>query len=211
MSNFARTERHRLADLLTAGGPDAPTLCGGWTARDLAAHLVLREARPDAAAGIQLKPLAGWTDTVQRRYAAMDFAELVRRFRSGPPWYSPFALPGADEAANTVEYYVHAEDVRRGEAWEPGPVDPGLEAALWKRLPMLTRFETARKTPVRLHLNHPDGRRVTVAEKHPQTVKLTGTPGELILFAFGRGAHTTLTAEGTPEALTALRKALPLP
>ncbi|WP_441246633.1 TIGR03085 family metal-binding protein [Kitasatospora sp. McL0602] len=211
MSNFARTERHRLADLLTAGGPDAPTLCGSWTARDLAAHLVLRERRPDAAAGIQLKPLAGWTETVQRRYAAGDFTELVRQFRSGPARLSLFALPGADEAANTVEYFVHAEDVRRAVVWEPQPLSAELDEALWRRLPMLTRFETARKTPVRLLLKHPDGRRVTVADKHPQTVELTGTPGELTLFAFGRGAQTTLTAEGTPEALAALRKALPLP
>ncbi|MER5640896.1 TIGR03085 family metal-binding protein [Kitasatospora sp. NPDC002227] len=209
MPHFARTERHRLADLLTAAGPDAPTLCGGWTTRDLAAHLVLRERRPDAAAGIQLKPLAGWTDTVQRRYAAGDFAELVHQFRSGPPRFSLFGLPGADEAANTVEYFVHAEDVRRAVAWEPEELTPGLDEALWKRLPMLTRFETARKSPVRLVLKHPDGRSVTVADKHPMTVELTGTPGELILFAFGRGARTKLQADGTPEALAALRKALP--
>ena len=40
-------------------GPDGPTLCEGWQTRDLAAHLVLRERRPDAAAGVMGGPLAG--------------------------------------------------------------------------------------------------------------------------------------------------------
>ena len=36
-----------LCDLFEEVGPDAPTLCGDWTTRDLAAHLVMRERRPD--------------------------------------------------------------------------------------------------------------------------------------------------------------------
>src|SRR5439155_20488720 len=55
----ARDERSALCDLFAEVGPDAPTLCGGWLTRDLAAHLVIRERRPDAAAGIVIKPLAG--------------------------------------------------------------------------------------------------------------------------------------------------------
>lgn len=40
-----------IAQSLVAG-PDAPTLGAGWKTRDLAAHLVVRESRPDAAAGV---------------------------------------------------------------------------------------------------------------------------------------------------------------
>ena len=47
---YSRQERQALCDDLQAAGPDAPTLCVGWTARDLAAHLVLRERRLDAGA-----------------------------------------------------------------------------------------------------------------------------------------------------------------
>ena len=36
-------ERMGLCDLFVELGPDAPTLCEGWTTADLAAHLVLRE------------------------------------------------------------------------------------------------------------------------------------------------------------------------
>ena len=36
---MAQRERQQLADLMASVGPDAPTLCEGWTVRDLAAHL----------------------------------------------------------------------------------------------------------------------------------------------------------------------------
>ncbi|WP_459647907.1 TIGR03085 family metal-binding protein [Kitasatospora sp. Ki12] len=212
MSNHALAERHRLAQLLTAAGPDAPTLCAGWTTRDLAAHLVIRERRPDAAAGIRIAALAARTQRVQDDYAGRPYEELVRLFRAGPPLYSPFALPGADEAANTVEYFVHAEDVlRAADDWTPQPVPPGRAEALWRRLPMIARFEAGRRSPARLTLTHPDGRSLTVGPADAPAVHLTGEPAELILFTYGRGARTTLTADGDPNALEALRHVLPLP
>lgn len=55
MSTFAKRERLLLADLLETAGPDAPTLCEGWQTRDLAAHVVVRERRADAAGGIMIK------------------------------------------------------------------------------------------------------------------------------------------------------------
>ncbi len=53
----AARERASLSDLLDRVGPDAPTLCEGWNARDLTAHLVLRESRPDAVLGVVIRPL----------------------------------------------------------------------------------------------------------------------------------------------------------
>ncbi|MFF2039295.1 TIGR03085 family metal-binding protein [Kitasatospora sp. NPDC058170] len=212
MSNHALAERHRLAELLAAAGPDAPTLCAGWSTRDLAAHLVLREHRPDAAAGIRIGPLADWTHRVQRGYAGRPYEELVRLFRAGPPLLSLFALPGADEAANTVEYFVHAEDVRRaGGSWQPQPVPPGRAAALWRRLPMLARLEAGRRSPVRLELRRPAGTGVSVGPAKAPVVRITGEPGELVLFVYGRGARTELAVDGPPDAVAALRHVLPLP
>lgn len=212
MSNHALAERHRLAELLTAAGPDAPTLCAGWTTRDLAAHLVIRERRPDAAAGIRITALAARTQRVQDDYAARPYEELIRLFRAGPPVYSPFALPGADEAGNTVEYFVHAEDVLRAvEDWTPQPVPPGRAEALWRRLPMISRFEAGRRSPVRLVLARPDGRSLTVGPAGAPTVRITGDPGELVLFTYGRGDRTALDVDGAPDAVEALRHALPLP
>ncbi|HEX6919337.1 MAG TPA: maleylpyruvate isomerase family mycothiol-dependent enzyme, partial [Actinomycetes bacterium] len=66
MPSIARAERAALSDLLESLGPDAPTLCEGWDTRDLAAHLVVRERRMDAAPGIVLRPLAGHLESVTR-------------------------------------------------------------------------------------------------------------------------------------------------
>ena len=52
MTTPATLERRRFADALLEVGPDAPTLCDGWSTRDLAAHVVLRDRRPDAAGGL---------------------------------------------------------------------------------------------------------------------------------------------------------------
>ncbi|MCC9310205.1 TIGR03085 family metal-binding protein [Kitasatospora sp. RB6PN24] len=212
MSNHARGQRARLADLLAAAGPDSPTLCGGWLTRDLAAHLVLREARPDAAMGIVLPALAGHTERVQARYAALPYGELVRRLREGPPRWSAFALPGADEAANVVEYFVHAEDVRRaGASWEPAPVGPELGELLWRRLGLTVRMELGRRTPVRVVLSLPDGRNVVAGQRLAGTVRVVGEPGELLLFAFGRGARARVAVSGPEDEVALLRRKVGLP
>src|SRR5437868_4661783 len=98
-ARFARDERATLAETLLAAGPDAPTLCAGWTTRDLAAHLVLRERKPLAAAGIVLKPFAGLNKRVQDRLAAGDYAALVATFRVPSP-FGPARIGAVDEAMN---------------------------------------------------------------------------------------------------------------
>ena len=145
---YSRDERLALCTALEEAGPDAPTLCAGWTTRDLAAHLVLRERRPDAAAGIPGGPLARHTAQVQRRLAQKPYPALIAMIRGGPPRLSPWAIPALDERANTVEFFVHHEDVRRGApGWkQPREISQGLSDTLWKRLAM-ARF-TLRKVPV---------------------------------------------------------------
>ena len=111
---FAKSERAALCDLLDEVGPDAPTLCEGWQTHDLAAHLWIRETDPIGASAIVAKPLAG---LLERRMAEVkqrwEFSELVDRVRNGPARFSVFALPGVDEPANSTEFFVHHEDVRR--------------------------------------------------------------------------------------------------
>ena len=63
---LAQQERQTLCDLLVELGPEAPTLCAGWATADLAAHLVVRERRPDSGPGLVWPPLAGHTDKVRR-------------------------------------------------------------------------------------------------------------------------------------------------
>ena len=110
----AQRERAALVETMRAVGPDAPTLCGDWTTRDLAAHLVVRERRLDATAGVVVPFLAGYTAKVQREVTqATDWDELLDKIASGPPLYSPFKL--IDPVANMGEMFIHHEDVRRAQ------------------------------------------------------------------------------------------------
>ncbi|MFF4405498.1 TIGR03085 family metal-binding protein [Streptomyces sp. NPDC001262] len=203
MSTHAQRERLLLADLLETSGPDAPTLCEGWNARDLAAHVVVRERRADAAAGVLFKPLAARLERVQAEFAAKPYEELVQLVRSGPPKVSPFALKQIDEAANTVEFYVHTEDVRRARPdWTPRSVDPVFADALWTRLEAMARV-LGRRSPVGLVLRRPDGR-TAVARKGAPVVTVTGEPTELTLFAFGRQKAAKVELEGDDMAIAKL-------
>jgi uncharacterized protein (TIGR03085 family) len=206
MTSFSALERARLADELAATDPDAPTLCEGWTARDLAAHLVVRERRPDTTPGLMLRPLAGWTDRVRRGYAQRPYADLIRLIRTGPPRTSPFALPGADSAANLAEHFVHCEDVRRGRGPAPAAqLADGLQDELWRRLTRQARL-TFRRVGTGVVLATPDGRE-HVAVRGGTKVRLVGEPGELLLVAFGRGRAADVRREGPAEALAALASA----
>lgn len=189
-TNWAHRERAVLANELDGAGPDAPTLCEGWQTRDLAAHLVVRERRPDASLGIVIKPLAGHLDRVTEATAQNPYAELVERFRTGPGKLSPFAIPGVEAAANIVEFFVHTEDVRRAQpGWEPRDLDPGLNDALWARLKAQSKL-VFRNAKVPLTLVRTDtGEAVEfTAKPGSPAVTITGDVGELVLHAFGRNA-----------------------
>ncbi|RKN04321.1 TIGR03085 family metal-binding protein [Streptomyces radicis] len=206
MSTHAKRERLLLADLLESAGPEAATLCEGWTARDLAAHVVVRERRPDAAAGIVIKPLAARGERTRSEFASRPYDELVQLIRLGPPRVSPFSLKQIDEAANTVEFFVHGEDVRRARPeWEPRDLDPVFSDALWKRLESGARI-MGRRSPVGLVLRRPNGQ-TAVAHKGTPVVTVTGDPGELLLFAMGRQEAAKVSIEGDEDAVLSLRKA----
>jgi uncharacterized protein (TIGR03085 family) len=204
MPRHARRERAALAHLLTEAGPDAPLLIPGWTARDLAAHLVVRERRP-AGLGIVVKPLAGHLESVRLKVRERPWDTLVATFASGPG-VGPFALPMMDETLNVIEFFVHAEDIRRArEGWEPQPLDAGLDEAIWKRLTKLARVLT-RACPVGLVLQHPDGR-IAVARRGMPAVTVTGDAGELTMFVYGRKDAARVKIEGVPEAVAAVEAA----
>ena len=107
--DHARIERAALCNLFTDIGPNAPTLCEGWTTRDLAAHLIVREHRPDAAIGLVASPLAAYGEKVRLATAARSWDELVAEVRAGPPVWSPMRIALLDRATNTVEFFVHHE------------------------------------------------------------------------------------------------------
>ncbi|MFF3321810.1 TIGR03085 family metal-binding protein [Streptomyces sp. NPDC002889] len=206
MSTHAKRERLLLADLLEAAGPEAPTLCEGWRTRELAAHVVMRERRPDAAGGVLLGVLKDRMERVQAEFAARPYDELIRLIRTGPPRMSPYGIKLIDEAANTLEFFVHAEDVRRAQPeWTPRELDQIFENVLWARLEKAARL-LGRRAPVGLVLRRPNGQ-TAVAHRGTPVVTVTGEPGELTLFAFGRQDVARVDLEGDKDAIARVREA----
>ena len=202
----AQRERAALVASLREVGPDAPTLCEGWTARDLAAHLVVRERRLDAAAGILLPFLAGYTERVQNQVAAStDWDELVDKIASGPPLYSP--MKPLDAVANVAEMFIHDEDIRRARPdWAPRPLDDSTVSALRGPVAMMSRL-TLRKAPVRVVLRTPQGDSLATAGRRGNAgqITVTGEPGELLLFVAGRDA-AQVTFDGPADLIDRVKK-----
>jgi uncharacterized protein (TIGR03085 family) len=206
MPRYARLEREALAEALLDAGPDAPTLCEGWTARDLAAHVALRDRRPDAAVGIMVKPLAGYTERLRRGYRdGHPYPELVDLVRHAPR-LSLLSLPALDEAANTIEFFIHTEDVRRGRPdWQPRPLDAGLAGYLWRRLPWLTRLNL-RRVDLPIRVEAPGHGAFTVGNGEPAAT-VSGDPGELVLFFYGRQRAARVDISGPDDLTDTLRGA----
>ena len=201
---YAREERRLLADLLLELGPDQPTLCAGWTTRDLAAHLVVRDRRPDASAGQLLPPLRDHGERVRLATAARPYPEVIEDLRRPPVW-SPVSNPLLDEAANTIEFFVHHEDARRARPeWLPRELDPGEQAAIWRQVRFTGRLVLRRAGVPVIVLSEGFGS-FSVGERPRVTV--SGPPGELALFVTGRQDHARVTFDGPPDAVERLRTA----
>ena len=202
MTSTAQRERAALVDTMRGVGPDHPTLCGEWTTRDLAAHLVIRERRVDAAPGILIPKFAGYTERVQTQVAAeTDWDELLQLVGSGPPTLSPFKL--LDPLINVTEMFIHHEDVRRAVGgWEPRELDAGTTAALARQVPLMARMALS-KVPGQLSLRTPEGKTLATVGRGA-TVVVTGDPGELLMFASGRD-EARVTFTGDDDAVHAVR------
>ncbi len=198
--SLAQQERKALCDLFVERGSDAPTLCEGWFTADLAAHVVVRERRPDSGPGLVWLPLAGYTDKVRR--AVRDrtpWEKLVETVRRGPP----LLLRPFDGPMNTVEFFIHVEDVRRArDGWEPRTISPELADALWARV---GPGGMAKKVPATIVITSP-GR----ADKERGTgprLTLAGDPGELTMFGAGRQGAASIEISGDAALAAQLRAA----
>src|SRR3712207_1062242 len=136
--SFPERERADLADLLEELGLDAPTCCAGWTTAHLAAHLVVRDRRPDAMPGFALeilpaaRALTAHSHRVEDRLrASTPYGELVAQMRSGPPFWLPGGWPGMS-VIDVHEFAIHHEDVRRAQpGWAPRPLPRADQDTLW--------------------------------------------------------------------------------
>jgi uncharacterized protein (TIGR03085 family) len=219
----ARDERALLADVIEAAGPAHPTLCEGWDAYDLLAHVVTRERVLRAGAGLMIPKLHGITERAEQATRARhSFAELLTIFRSGAPRWQPTRLGPLDDATNLVEFYIHGEDVRRaptgadegaGGVLAARPLSPELRETLWTGARRFARL-AYRRVPGGVILERTDAPAAgdpaaarAVARKGEPSVTLSGPASELLLYGYGRRTGAQVEISGDPALAEALATA----
>jgi uncharacterized protein (TIGR03085 family) len=205
---FDAQERRALCDLFEDLGADVPTLLAGWTAKDLAAHIVLREH--DLIAGPCLVLPGPFQRFAERRRVKLaeqrEFEWLVARIRSGPP-PGFFRIGWVRSFPNLNEFFVHHEDVRRANGLGPrDSLTPAMEVALWRNVRRGSRYLSRRLREVGLEIIWAGtDERMTVRDAEP-TARLSGPPGELLLYIFGRQAAARVEVTGPANAVATVRR-----
>jgi uncharacterized protein (TIGR03085 family) len=208
VTDHASAERAAVADLLDSLGPDAPTLCEGWSTYDLAAHLALRDRVPAAWPGIALRRFAGRTERIQREFTAEHpYAECLAMIRRGAPMWSPMGAPLIAGRANLLEYVVHHEDIRRAQPeWVPRAVPSDLADAIWSQLRLAAR-PAFRRAPDGVRLVRAGTDAAITAKGGALTVTIEGDPVEVLLYAFNRRSATRVDIHGDDAAVARLAAA----
>ncbi|MDN4175449.1 maleylpyruvate isomerase family mycothiol-dependent enzyme [Nocardioides sp. SOB77] len=192
----AELERAELTDLLADLRPDEwrrPSLCAGWTVRDVVAHLLSYEGLgPREVVGRMVRGrlvLGRINDVALRAQDAAGPQELVERLRAYPRPTGLTAVRGG--AVGLVDALIHQQDIRRPLA-RPRTLDPArVRFALGFTLtaPPLRGFWKARG--VRLVATDVDW----ATGRGPEA----RGPGEAVLMALAgrRGAAADLTGPGS--------------
>ena len=201
---MAQRERTALCDTALQVGEDQPTLSGEWTVKDLVVHLLVREGSP-AAAGILVSPLAKLTDLESRRLARRDFTVLVEKLRSGPPVYSPYAVPRLDAMLNTLEFFVHHEDIRRAQpAWSARSLPDDDEKLVWSLVRTAGKALT-RGAPVGITIENATTGSTHEIKSGDASVTVRGLPSEIALYVFGRRSQADVELSGDAADVANLR------
>ncbi len=202
-TTFARQERAAFCDLALEVGPDAPTRCGEWNVKELVIHLLVRERSPLGAPGMLISPLSGLTDRAMAGLAHEPFKKLVKRLRRPSPL---LLLPGADALVNSVEFFVHHEDLRRARTdWTPREIGAGASSLLWQATRVLgPGLVRPAGVPVRL-VRAGTGATATL-RRGDDPVVVTGVPAELVLMLYNRPTEG-LVYDGPADRVDALRAA----
>jgi uncharacterized protein (TIGR03085 family) len=199
-------ERRSLCEVLEAFGPRAPTLLPGWTAADVAAHLVQRERDPIAGPCLVLP--GGFQRFADRRRSALierrSFPGLIEQLRAGPP-PGFFRVPWVRSFPSLNEFFVHQEDVRRAQGLGPRQdLVPRLEEGLWSNACRAGRYLSRRLGSAGLEIAWTGtGQQMTVRPGSP-VARLDGPPGELLLYLFGRQAAARVEVTGPSQAVSAV-------
>jgi uncharacterized protein (TIGR03085 family) len=204
---FDAVERAQLSNLFGELGPKAPTPLTPWATRDLAAHLVLRER--DYLAGPGLVLPGAWGRLAERRRRALalrDFTWLVEALRSGPP-PGFFRIGWVRGLPSLNEFFVHHEDVRRAKGRGPRANGQAMDEALWRNVSRAPWFLARRLHGAGLELQWAGTAKTVRARRGEPTARIAGSPGELLLYLFGRQSAAHVEVSGPAAAVEAVRRA----
>ena len=206
VNDRAQAERGHTCDALLAVGPTAPTLCEGWAANDLLAHLIIRDGEISNAIGAVIPAFAGRYESRVAELKSSDYAEVVDKLRQGPPRGSLFSIPAVDAVANSAEFLIHGMDVRRANDLPEPARDEEFQSWAWSQLTRVGKL-MLRRPPVALALEW-SGRpeRVVRAGSGNRVVTVIGEPTELLLYAFGRRAAADVRYVGLEPAVAEARR-----
>lgn len=127
----------------------------------------------------------------------------MARIRSGSP--AGFSRLGwVHDLANLNEFFVHHEDVRQANGMGPRGLSSEMDAALGRNVRRGGRLLSRPLDGCGLVVAWA-GERVTVHSGSP-AARLSGAPGELLPYLFGRQAAADVSVSGAPEAVAALRR-----
>ncbi len=182
---FVKSERDYTVYLLKKLKPEqwsAKTLCEGWSVEDLAAHLVSRERNIIGGLGLVVPRFQQLHDKRLARVAARGHEYILEKLEKYP-WYMSASI-------NIAEFWVHNEDIVRGELTmsRPAPDKQGNEL-LWASLKGLTKV---RKSMLKdlgdvVLKNKETNQSISIDfNNHSKKTTITGTAGELLLFFYGR-------------------------
>lgn len=183
-----RRARLTFADLaagLSADQLATPSLCAGWSVRDVVGHLVLASSPPKARLLAAVVRAGGSydraMDRLSRAEALRPFPDLISNLRRNAT--SRFTVPGVGPLGPLTDVLVHTVDIAipLGLSWNapPDAVRAGLQFATSRRARAFV--PPGRLSGLRLHA--PD-----VGFTHGEGATMTGPGTELLAALCGRVA-----------------------
>jgi uncharacterized protein (TIGR03085 family) len=200
-------ERTALLSTLHTLGPDAPTLCEGWTARTLAAHIVVSEQQAGIplavsypvwralnarTAGALLGGISRIGDRRMEKAVGRGWNWLLRRLDAGPPRL--FGLRLIAEL-RLVEEFVHHEDIRRANGGAPRALDASTSERLLAGMLAISQVALFADSREGIEVRLSDGQTYRVGDGEPR-VRVSGDVGEVALWLAGRVSAADVRVDG---------------
>ena len=150
-------------------------------------------------------PWAHFTEARRKALTTRHFADLIAIIRSGPP-PGFFRIGWVRRFPNLNEFFIHHEDVRRANGHRPRTNEFALDEALWRNVCRAPWFLARRLRGAGLELQWAGTAKTVRARRGEPTARITGPPGELLLYLFGRQSAASVELSGPAAAIEAVRR-----